>query len=348
MSKLVRWEELKVTGEIPEKTSKASVVMISETEFVLLFGFSSQTTDKIYHFSLNTNTWTIVNSPSKEYPASRYGASADLYKGDVYVFGGISGQIYYKEFWKLSQNTWEWQKLDCENGPSGRQSHRTVIIGSQLFLYGGRLRNGQSDELWVYDLNGELGWNKITLGGQKPPQLSSQLMFKSGSNLVIYGGVSISTYTNEMYMISLKDFNSIKIKQTSTSERPSNRASSAGIIWNNYLILFGGRNQRSEYFNDFHLFNLDTNSWSPAKTMFPPQSAMISKRACHNCIKCKDGMLVIGGEFLDGDVWLLRILDDLKTDLYDLLLSQKFTNNREEIENESEEDYSDEDESDEY
>lgn len=67
--------------------------------------------------------------------------------------------------------------------PKPRASHNSVVVGNNLYVYGGVLNNNFDSDPDIYSLNIKtLEWSRILVNGQKPEERCLSSFFLYGPN----------------------------------------------------------------------------------------------------------------------------------------------------------------------
>ena len=83
--------------------------------------------------------------------------------------------------------TWN-QPERTGKGPSARNGHTTVLIGSRLFVFGGGDKADLLNELWVLDAHtGQ--WSQPPTTGESPPARSRHTCALADKRLFVWGGI---------------------------------------------------------------------------------------------------------------------------------------------------------------
>ena len=102
-----------------------------------------------WSFSFKTHRWTIMNEGKGLAPSPRYGHSAFVYEGSMYLFGGDDGDHrasptnyrshHFVDLWRfdLSKMTWSEVKEVTGPKPPPRSLHASALIGDKFVVYAG-------------------------------------------------------------------------------------------------------------------------------------------------------------------------------------------------------------------
>jgi len=149
--------------------------------------------------------------------------------------------------------------------PSSRYASFTAVVGSRLFLWGGRtpeLGENPVRLLYYFEFSKEV-WGTGYINGEQPPG------FKFGScatdtngDLYVYGGEDEQhRYTGELYKINtsnIEDFFFEEISKVNTLNLPLKKNDSGMVVYKGNVILFGGKpvsEGSDERTNELHIFH---------------------------------------------------------------------------------------------
>lgn len=143
----------------------------------------------------------------------------------------------------------------------------------EILLFGGEYYNGSQttmyDELYFYNIK-KGQWSILHSPEKPPPRCSHQAVTLSqqGGQLWIYGGEFASPTRSNFY--HYKDlwvfhFSEKRWEQIKSPGAPTARSGHRMVASQKQLIIFGGFQEsvsEYRYFNDVHIFNLETYQWS--------------------------------------------------------------------------------------
>ncbi|KAG0504074.1 hypothetical protein HPP92_004146 [Vanilla planifolia] len=165
-----------------------------------------------------------------------------------------------------------------ENAPSpSPRSNCTLTINPQketeLILYGGEFYNGKKTfvygDLYRYDVE-KSEWKLISSPNSPPPRSAHQAVAWK-SNIYIFGGEFTSP--NQERFHHYKDFWTLDLKTNQWEQLlfkgcPTARSGHRMVLYKHKIILFGGfydTLREVRYYNDLHIFDLDTLKWQEIK-----------------------------------------------------------------------------------
>jgi len=187
-----------------------------------------------------------------------------------------------------------------------------VVHGSTIIIHGGYNGDSFLNDMWFCSLDGlftcnnpeSLGpmWSELKLGASLSPtsgftgySLSSflaspQERSATGGGSSVPGGVGSDSLPDTAH-------SSPADSQSRRAQCPSPRSGHSMIQLGPLLVMFGGRHAEGRY-NDVHVFNVDTKSW----TNVPVKGRPPCGRKTHSFARIGDKAFVFGGH--SGDSWM--------------------------------------------
>jgi hypothetical protein len=173
-------------------------------------------------------------------------------------------------------------------GPSGRYYHTVTLVGSKLFIFGGKIGRTTLNDMWAFDLN-----TRTIVHYCSDPFSSNSSAVKSQPFWESY-------------------------EPTPGDEKPLPRASHVSVTTEDRIIMsvplisslsplviiicrFGGSDSRRDY-NDTWSFDISTRKWTELRCT----GSIPSPRSGHAAVLIDDIMYVFGGFTMDK-----TYLDDL-------------------------------------
>uniref|UniRef100_A0A1B0AR69 Kelch domain-containing protein 4 n=1 Tax=Glossina palpalis gambiensis TaxID=67801 RepID=A0A1B0AR69_9MUSC len=162
----------------------------------------------------------------------------------------------------------------CATPPTPRSNFTLVAHPEkeELILFGGEFYNGQRvcvyNDLFFYNVN-KNEWKQIRSPPGPAPRSGHQMVAVATNcgQLWLFGGEYASPsqlqfyHYKDLWMMSLK---TRKWEKITTSNGPSARSGHRMIVFKKKLFVFGGfydNNQSYNYFNDVHIFSLESYTW---------------------------------------------------------------------------------------
>jgi Kelch motif. len=90
--------------------------------------------------------------------------------------------------------------------PTGRECHRAVVVGSNVWLFGGNNESARFDEMWRLDLE-TLRWCLVEPATrERPTARSAHTMVGYGSKLVVFGGWSGKGELSDVWTFDTREY----------------------------------------------------------------------------------------------------------------------------------------------
>jgi len=210
-------------------------------------------------FCLNLDSFAWQKYPAAGF-AGRYEHTVFRGQSDpakFYVFGGADCDGNQNDIQEFDITTKTWSTLEVTGqAPSPRTFHNGACIGGKLIVYGGGERGAEpvSDKnTYAFDI-AERSWSALKLRGDAPKPRHGHLMVAVGSRLFLHGGMSCSSFFDDLHVLDLdrNSWSSAKVK----SVKPARRAAHGGFVSGTDIFVFGGMNSTGAL-ND--IFTLNTS-----------------------------------------------------------------------------------------
>ena len=166
------------------------------------------------------------------------------------------------------------------------------IYGSKIIQYEQKiyLFGANSNDIYFFEpLNYK--WNKIELFIKEilPENRKFHSLIEYNGYLILFGGINDSKILfNDIYLFIIKS--NIWIKPKIIGNSPNPRYKHSSILYNNKMIIFGGRNELT-IFNDLWIFDLSLSNWTEIKF----KNLQIPSRCDHSTFIFNDQLYIIGG-----------------------------------------------------
>lgn len=184
-------------------------------------------------------TWTQRTNVGNAGARYRYGASYDLGRGKVVIFGGATTQLLSPP----SNQTWEydgtaWLQITTTGNPGGRDRPAMCYMPSlaKTVLFGGSNGSSLTDQTWVYDGNAAT-WTQLAITGPKPSARNAAVMvYDSARDLcVLHGGQDTTTVLSDTWT-----FDGTRWVQTNSATQTIRDHAMAFSPISNQVVKFGG------------------------------------------------------------------------------------------------------------
>ena len=228
-------------------------------------------------FSWSQKRWTMINPMSM----CRTRASAVTYKGEVLISGGYDGK---KSADTIETNSCdqsvEW-KISQVKLPKLCRGHATVMYKVSLILSGGIIRPADITSDKIYEISMVPPYSTKILTTMPEPRYDHTMeLFED--KLFIFGGCHRGIHnTVMMYNLVTKEWTMMKPLPFTVNEM-------ASVLWQNNVILLGGRKNFTDRHDTAIMYNLTTG-----ESKYLP--SMKRKRRGCAAVVTGDVLVVMGG-----------------------------------------------------
>ncbi len=291
---------------------------------------STGTTTKIWYLNTSGSPWiwtevsTVGSGPSAGFDDGS--ATYESGSGDAYVFGGKPGLgIYANALYRLSTTAipFSWVPISLPVGmraPQQRGRAGMVIIGSEIYLFGGKNLTGIFGDLWKYEVG--TGWMQPA-PDDMPPQgrknAAATWVDTLGAGWV-FGGICDYGVSDEMWRL---EYNSGKAAWDWFLEEPATFSTAqtgqlqgASLNYdpvNDRFLLYAGSRSASGtaiLSDKLFAYNHSTRAWSQPATAGGPPPARFGHSNCYDSTNKR--MLYFGGQDTGtppqrSDVWMFDV-----------------------------------------
>merc|ERR1711865_259047 len=243
------------------------------------------------HVLRGADRWFSVKTSSP--PPPRDSHQACVYKGGLFVFGGVfttprdSEYLTYRDLWRLDIGEYRWEQIKATSGvpPRERCGHRMVVWKNYLVVYGGYLETSKQvqyfDDVNVFDLE-TYSWERLAKKNESkdewPSARAGHQMAIIGDSAVVYGGTyrksggvsqgDSMTLLNDMWILQLSASPMVwEQVRIGAAYKIAPRCGFSMVAHKGRLYAFGGSeplpddDETATYFNDMRVFNFDNKRW---------------------------------------------------------------------------------------
>jgi Galactose oxidase, central domain/Tyrosine-protein kinase ephrin type A/B receptor-like len=263
------WKSVSMQNSNQITLIRNSYAISSKGQSVYLFGGKNTESNKIFNslieLDLNTSVWGILANDSSA-PSARIFCSLEIINGDLYLFGGISGSTYLNDLWVFDLDTMLWESVKAQGAiPSPRSSHASGSEGDIMIIWGGIGSSGSLSDLNQFNVL-TLTWTAMTPDGSSIPSGRSEACIGVYMPyLVIFGGNTISGYTNEVWSYYTGS-NTYTLLSPSSSDFSTISYPNCEIVYDAYnnplLYAMFGYTTAEQPLGGIRFFNLSDLTWT--------------------------------------------------------------------------------------
>jgi len=236
-----------------------------------------------YHFT--SRKWEPIH-PKSEMPYKTE-HTAVLYKNCMYLFGGYSGPLGYRDtaIYEYNFETKTATRIEAAGTfPPDRSAHTAVVYKDHMYIFGGWDGSESNNDFYKYDF-ATREWTPVSCKGASPPRIRSHSAVLYHDYMVVFGGFGENVHPNTIFAFHFPTSTWEEIKVPG----PCGRSRFRMVFYDNSLWCFGGWD-RKLYFNDLWRFKLETKSWQRIEAAFE-----LSGVGQHSLAVHKGRMYLYGG-----------------------------------------------------
>ena len=240
-------------------------------------------------------------------PSARGGHTATMAENQIVIFGGscytTGGQFaYFNDTFVLDTENRVWHKVQCSGDtPAPRYGHSVELVGSRMFVFGGRGESGPLRDTSFLDLV-EWTWVPISVTSACPSPRFFHASMLVGRKIVIHGGWDGHTCCmGDMWVFNSDTFTWLQPKCAGISPSPR-YGHSLDLLNDGRILCYGGcslshKDPVPEYHNDLRQLDTETMIWTKPSAR---GDCAPSQRYGHATAPVDSGLAVFGGWGLGG------------------------------------------------
>ncbi|KAM6917414.1 uncharacterized protein PEZ65_013253 [Lycodopsis pacificus] len=265
--------QIKNENRVSPSKRWSHTMCLSDPDTAILIGGESADQnyckDSLWKLELDNDFWFPMNSSiSGPVPPCAQGHSAtyDPDSKSVFVYGGLREGQRYSELYILNTLTWKWKLVTAKGNVPHLAYHSAAFYKKELFVFGGVQPSHSvvdkpcSNALYIFNPEFELWYQPIVEGDKPLPRFGHSATLMS-QKLIIFGGRKTATYLNDLHVLDLGFMEYTAVKCGNMPPLP--RGFHAALPVSNNRILVSGGCSAIGALQDVHIFNTDTNMWSP-------------------------------------------------------------------------------------
>ncbi|KAL6757829.1 hypothetical protein V8C86DRAFT_1613434 [Haematococcus lacustris] len=245
----------------------------------------------------NTLSWrhvaAVASKSPKDKPEKCLGHAAVEADGVVWFFGGQQGRKLLGKLYSLNIDLQCWTRHNVSQLPPPRAGHSMVAVhgGREIYVFGGQGKKLLND-VWMFKpQDAAAGFTEVSCRGSIPlPRHGHSLVSSGDDSLIMFGGTSTVGIDNALHILSLSSTTWSRV--TAAGKAPSPRTQhSAVMVSPQAMLVFGGCNAQGVFFNDFHVLDVITLTWSQPHLLTAPPAP----RYHHSCCMINGRCVLYGG-----------------------------------------------------
>ena len=243
------WRSLK---NCPITLNSHSAVVFGKNMFIFGGSSNGSIVNNLWLYNSVSDSWSQLTNTNAA--TARVGHSAVAIGSDMFIFGGFTQSPHgvLSDLWSYNNVTGIWNKIIASGPPSARSNHSAVVIGLNMYVFGGSGLVNETDtlnDLWVYS-SGNNSWSQLA-NGSTPRLMHSAVAI--GSDMFIFDGID----PNGNPLSDVWCYNSVSnswIQLPPLSNNcPAARSGHTTVVIGSNVFLFGGTDN-TNYFSDLWKF----------------------------------------------------------------------------------------------
>ncbi|MEM4385856.1 MAG: kelch repeat-containing protein [Candidatus Anstonellales archaeon] len=227
-----------VTGD--QITARRFHTMSRIYNFIMIFGGDDGV---VYHRLGDSYIYNHISSEIIKYSTLNSGRiehSMVEYNNKIYVFGGYGGEYsspatHLNDLIEFDIFNNKWKIINTTGSPSPRMAHSAVVVGDNMYIFGGYNGSNFSNELWKYNFTSSV-WTKLNPTGNLPPPRSEHISFVKDGDIYIGFGMKDHTFYTDLWKY---DINTNTWTEIFNNAPYGTAGATCHCMGNNLYILFG-------------------------------------------------------------------------------------------------------------
>ena len=243
-----------------------------------------------YEYSLD---WALMNTRFLPHVEANAGAANGA---EFIFFGGNKGDKSGPTALLSAINQFSMEYKEINASTKGRCGHTLTLIGSRLFIVGGKNMKRFFKKILCYEL-------KTNVWSQQLPNSTDDFEPRYGhttslvdNKLIIFGGrTQDGKILNTITIFDPFDNMFVTLKDLKNAPPP--RYHHAAVVYGNSLIIHGGKTNGKKLLSDVWEFQIDKQVW----TQKDPRGEPLIPRKCHAMYTINGTAIIVGGVTTGGD-----------------------------------------------
>ncbi|RIB15652.1 hypothetical protein C2G38_2191879 [Gigaspora rosea] len=316
------WSQRKLCLANPFPRYGHSSSKMASANDLLIFGGVHMGKARNDVFSVEINTLNVQSiSTMGDIPSPRSWHTHAEIGSKMFVFGGLtqdpqtSEQRIDDNLYMLDIVTKRWSRISVNGtAPIGRYGHSAAVIGSKMYIFGGRFEGYYLNDLLAFDVNtfnsNGAGWEFITPTSQLPPGRMAHITCVHNDKIYVFGGNDAHRCFNDMWCFDPRTNTWSEL--SCIGFIPSARKFHGAAIVDDVMYIFGGMTQDGQELGDLTAFRISNQRWYMFQKMGPAPNS----RFHPTMTTIQERVIVLGGESSQGmrpdEDGLVHILDTSK------------------------------------
>eukprot|EP01095_Lingulamoeba_sp_RSL-Kostka_P001117 TRINITY_DN1159_c1_g1_i2.p1 TRINITY_DN1159_c1_g1~~TRINITY_DN1159_c1_g1_i2.p1 ORF type:complete len:645 (-),score=189.55 TRINITY_DN1159_c1_g1_i2:105-2039(-) len=239
------WKKLPYVNHTPEKRHSHTSVIMNDKLFIFGgIGSASRNSSQplmmnsLYYYDFIEKKWCVLfknDESNEDIPCPRWGHSAVVYEGKMYIFGGYSNQHYLNDLWVYDPESNQWELVvPTGKKPNPRHFHAAVTYKDSMYIISGFGLSANHEDIFRYNFVS----NEWTCFDNKTPPRRGHSAIIHENCVYIFGGKNEKQRFSSLleYNFDTKTWADIQ-----TTNSPSNRYFHSCVKWkDNTMIIFAG------------------------------------------------------------------------------------------------------------
>ena len=176
--------------------------------------------------------------------------------------------------------------------PSKRWGHSAILYNNNMIIFGGRHLQRSLSNIYLLDFI-TFNWSKIEPEGNPPSGRDSHsAVLYNNYDMIIFGGNGYTIKFNDLWDFNISEYKWTKINTQGKCPCARDGHLSA-MIYNKYMIIYSGLNDKEEIINDLFLFDFKEKKWIECDLI---NANLTEKRDGQSCCLVGDTMYLFGGQ----------------------------------------------------
>lgn len=223
--------------------------------FYVFGGKSNGYHNDLWQYHVYQNSWKMVKPISGQSKLfARFGQSAVLWQGSLYVFGGYDQHGFCCDglhAFQFARNAW-FKELKTTGKARERYHHTAVVYGRCMYIFGGRSDNEALDDLLEYHFDAR-SWTVIATTGTPPSKRWGHSACVLGDKMFVFGGCDGQSCFGDLHEY---DFGTRRWSLVDVPHCPSPRYFHMMIVSADRMYILGGKDLWGRCYDEVHEFRL--------------------------------------------------------------------------------------------